>query len=201
MRRLHITFGILVLAALSACAQSPTDAPTAAPSSTPPAISVPPTVSGSAEECPSATPGTLALRNDDDGYCLLYLEGYTVVVPFAGEICLVPGEPGLACHNMHVMIEVSGAEGRSAGQVADALVAEFTELTIPRSTLTIAGEEVAVLDNYPGVDILRLVLIVHDDRLYRLTFMRGFEAGSEDMARADVLYTTLIDSFTFLPAE
>jgi hypothetical protein len=43
--------------------------------------------------------------------------------------------------------------------------------------------------------------MVHGDRLYRLTFMRGFEEGGEDYARIEALYATLIPSFTFLPAE
>jgi hypothetical protein len=199
-------FSLMMAAALilSACA-SPTAVGTTQPSSSDQVATM---VAATMQALPTKTlepnclspiADSLLLRNEEDGYCILYPEGYIVVYPIAGEICLVPGEPYMACHNMHLMIEVGSADGSTASQVADGLLAQFPELAIQRSDLVIAGEEATMLDNYPGVDLLRLVLIVHDDRLYRLTFMRGVESGSEEMAKLDVLHTTVINSFTFLP--
>jgi hypothetical protein len=122
------------------------------------------------------------------------------MIPFVGEICLVPGEPqDMLCHNMRAMIEVTAADGRSAAQAADEALVQLADFPIERSTLSVAGEEATVLDNYPGVDILRLVFFAHGDRLYRMTFTRGSEPGSEDRLKADLLFSTLVDSFAFLP--
>jgi hypothetical protein len=159
-----------------------------------------PSAEASPEVCPSPSEDNLLLRNEDDGYCLLYPEGYSVVIPFVGEICLVPGEPqDMLCHNMRAMIEVTAADGRSAAQAADEALVQLADFPVERSTLSVAGAEATVLDNYPGVDILRLVFFVHGDRLYRMTFTWGSEPGSEDRLKADRLFSTLVDSFAFLP--
>jgi len=116
-------------------------------------------------ECPSPTPGTLLLTNHDDGYCLLYPDGYSVVYPIAGEVCLVPGTPLMACHSTHPLFNVENAAGRTAGQVADESIAALPGFPIQRTSLMIAGEEATVLVNYPGVDIQRLVFLVRGERL------------------------------------
>src|SRR5512135_1536177 len=43
--------------------------------------------------CPVPTVDTMLLKVDDDGYCLLYPQGYGVVQPSAGEACLLRGRP------------------------------------------------------------------------------------------------------------
>ena len=192
----------LLALALFSSACAPVGGPSAAPSrtSTPSAGSPTPSTAP-VPACPEVIAGTALLRNEGDGYCLLYPEGYSVVIPFAGEICLVPGEPTeLACHNMQAMIEVTPADGRSAAQAADEALVQLADFPIERSTASVDGTKATVLDNYPGVDILRLVFFVHGDRLYRMTFTRGSEPGSEDRVKADRLFSTLVDSFTFLPA-
>jgi hypothetical protein len=198
MRNLRLVLWLLAGAIVAACQPLPFAAPTAVSATSSPTTI--PTAEASPQECPSPSGDTLLLRNEDDGYCLLYPEGYSVVIPFVGEICLVPGEPGdMMCHNMRAMIEVTAADGRSAGQAADEALVQLADFPIERSTLSVAGEEATVLDNYPGVDILRLVFFIHGDRLYRMTFMRGSEAGSEERLQADLLFSTLVDSFTFIP--
>ena len=198
MRNVLLILWLLGGAIAGACQPLPSAAPTAVPDPSAPTLI--PTAEASPEVCPSPSEDNLLLRNEDDGYCLLYPEGYSIVIPFVGEICLVPGEPqDMLCHNMRAMIEVTDADGRSAAQAADEALVQLDDFPVERSTLSVGGADATVLDNYPGVDILRLVYFVHSDRLYRMTFTRGSEPGSEDRLKADLLFSTLVASFAFLP--
>jgi len=136
------------------------------------------------------------------GYCLLHPDGYIRVDPLPYEVCLVPGEPFLACHSANLMIEVEDAAGRTADQIADGAIAD-SEAAVPgieiqRTRSTVSGEQAVVVEGLPGVTGTREVLIVHADRLYRLTFVLPGEdpASVEEFER---LYTTVISSFTFVP--
>ena len=93
------------------------------------------------------------------------------------------------------LLEVRDAAGRTASQAADEIMAEALGFDISRTTTTIAGEEAVILDNLPGQDLNRQVVVVHQGRLYKFTFtpMGGDTAGVES------LYRTMMNSFSFLP--
>ena len=104
----------------------------------------------------------------------------------------------LLCHNASVIIEVSDTAGHSLTQVADeAAVMGVPDLMV-RTSLTVSGEEAILLDNVLGVDVLRIVAIVHDDRAYILTFV-GWHENQEETSPLGILYNTIINSFEFLP--
>ena len=139
-------------------------------------------------DCPVSTVGTLLLRDEDGSYCFLYPEGHGVVIPFAGEVCLVPGEPPyMACHSASLFINVEEANGRSPEQAADAVSVEM-RCSQERYNLTIAHENAVVLPECSGQATSRKVLIVHAERLYTLTFL--------DLSER--FYTQVITSFVFL---
>jgi hypothetical protein len=101
-------------------------------------------------------------------------------------------------------IEVRDAAGSSAAQEAEKLVAD-AEVAVPgfqpkRRTVTTGGEPAVVLDGMPGQDINRQVVMVHDGRLYHLTFAPLDDTNAERSARLEELYTTVMGSFAFLPA-
>ena len=153
-----------------------------APPSTP---TIPPTAT---LDCPVETAGTLLLKDEDGGYCLFYPEGHGVVIPFAGEVCLVPGEPPyMACHSASLFINVEGADGRTADQVADAVSVEML-CTEQRYNLSLANENAVVLPECGGQATSRKVIVVHADRLYTLTFL--------DLSER--FYAQVITSFVFL---
>lgn len=158
---------------------------TAQASSFPSTPTVPPATT---LNCPVATVGTLLLKDEDGSYCLLYPEGHGVVIPFAGEVCLVPGEPPyMACHSASLFINVEGAKGLSPEQVADTVSAEML-CSEERYNLTIAHENAVVLPECGGQATSRKVFIVHDDRLYTFTFL--------DLSER--FYAQVITSFVFL---
>src|SRR3989304_1127024 len=140
--------------ALVACGPGPTLLPTVPPSPSPtvlpsptptvppsPTATVPPSPVPTAEpSCPDPTEGTQLLRNEAMGYCLLFPADYIRVDPLPYEVCLVPGEPYLLCHNAVAFFNVEDAAGRSASQVADEITAGGGVVGA-RSSLTISGGE------------------------------------------------------------
>jgi len=140
-------------------------------------------------DCPVPTVGTLLLKDEDASYCLLYPEGYGVEIPYAGEVCLVPGDPPypMKCAENILTINVEGADGRTAEQVADAVAVDMN-CNGERYNLAIANEKAVVLSECMGQDLTRKVFIIHADRLYTLRF--------SDLSER--FYAQVITSFTFL---
>jgi hypothetical protein len=54
------------------------------------------------------------------------------------------------------------------------------------------------LENVPGQDVSRQALVVHGDRVYKLTFVPADQAAGEVYAQMEALYTTVVNSFRFL---
>jgi hypothetical protein len=201
----------IVIASLVLAACSPEPAPTKAlptttaapPTQTKPTPTIPPSPVPTTEpSCPEPTDGTQLLKNEELGYCTLYSEGYLEVEIPPSEVCLVPGEPYMACHSANAFINVEGAAGSTADQIADEIVAdaekEIPGILIERTNLTVSGEQAVVLEGLPGVASSRNIYIVHADRLYVLVFV-PWDATGEEFTRIETLYTTVINSFTFLP--
>jgi len=63
---------------------------------------------------------------------------------------------------------------------------------IKRSTTNIAGIEEIVLDNAPGQDLMRRVLLVHNGRLYDLTF------SPADHEQVEPFYPSIIADFKLI---
>jgi hypothetical protein len=151
---------------------------------------------------PAATEGAVeVLTNEEHGYSLRYPTGYDVQYPNEHEAVILVSSL-LDVEQPRVHVEVQDAGGRTVEQAADELVADLAPIgwNVERSNLTIDGEEAVVLNNVPGQDISRQVLVVHRDRLYKLTFVLvGGEYG-EVYSRVEALYITIINSFKFLPA-
>jgi hypothetical protein len=176
---------ILVLAALTltACAKEST-----ADSGSP--------EGGTTEECPLATTGTQLLTNADHGYCLLYPTGYDLVQPNPDETVILVGSL-LDVEHPKAFINVQDAAGRTAAQVADEVEAGMPGFAIQRGSVTIGGEEAVVLDNVPGQDFNRQLVVVHDGRLYKFMFVPADPSLGDLYARMEELYSTMINSFEF----
>jgi hypothetical protein len=151
---------------------------------------------GTAPDCPAATAGTQLLTNQAHGYCLLYPTGHESQQPNENETVLYIGAL-LNVQQPRAYIAIEPAGGRTAAQVADALIADVSAalpgLEVKRTSTTVDGEAAIVLDDMPGQDINRQLVMVHGDRLYHLTF------APADHAQMDALYNTVISSFNFLP--
>lgn len=192
---LRILAGAGVLIILGACGSAPAAvAPTEPPTPVP---IVPPTPVPTPEpRCPEPTEGTRLLRQDRMGYCLLYPEDF-IEVAGPTDVCLVPSEPYMACHSAKVFINVEDAAGRSADQAAEEVVAQGGVIG-DRSSMTIAGQVAVVLPEVGGQASTRVVILVYDDRLYRLGFVLP-DADPASVEQFDHLFSTVVDSFALVP--
>ena len=73
-------------------------------------------------------------------------------------------------------------------------------ISLTRSGLTVADEQAVFRDNFHSYDVLRKVIVLHDNHACTLTFV-SWEAAREEFPRLPDLYATVIDSFSFLPGE
>ncbi len=64
--------------------------------------------------------------------------------------------------------------------------------------LSVGYEPAWVLENVPGQDIGRQVLVVHDGQLYTFTFVPADPSAGDVYAQMEMLYTTVVNSFRFL---
>ncbi|MBX3010938.1 MAG: hypothetical protein KF832_05500 [Caldilineaceae bacterium] len=144
--------------------------------------------------CPEFQTGLAMVRDYQRGFCLLVPGDYTVfdidpsAITIARDSLLNVTDPRL-------QIVARPAVGQSAEQVADALVAELAGFEITRSTTPFAGETAVVLDNVPGQDLNRRVLVVRNDRLYDLTF------SPLDNPDLESFYTTILTHLVLIAPE
>jgi hypothetical protein len=152
--------------------------------------------------CPAATADTQLLKNEERGYCLLYPADYLAEQPNPDETVFTKDslqnvEDGRAS------IQVSDASGRAAPEIASGIVREIAA-TLPgwglrQSTLRLDGETAIVLDNVPGHDPSRQVVLVHGGRFYLLTFVPTEPTQSGKYQEMEKIYKTIVESFRFAP--
>jgi hypothetical protein len=154
----------------------------------------------SGNDCLEPKADSQLLVNEDHGYCLLYPSAYGVERPNENETVLVV-DSLLNVADPRVYIEVEDAAGRTAAQAADEIVASFPEdFAIERvGGVTVGYEPAEQLENVPGQDMSRVVLVQHGDRLIKISFVPADPALGEIYERMESLYTMVINSFRFLP--
>jgi guanyl-specific ribonuclease Sa len=154
------------------------------------------------EDCLEASPDTQSLTREAHNFCLLYPNGYDVDEPAENETVLFMGSL-LDVTHPKLFVEVQDAAGRTAEQIADELATEvqrsMPDYDVERSFgLSVGYEPAWQLENMPGQEISRQVIVVHDGRLYKLTFVPADNQVDEVHTQLESLYTTVIDSFRFL---
>jgi hypothetical protein len=151
--------------------------------------------------CPVPTADTSLLTNTDDGYCLLYPSSYSskslhyiVINPVS-----TPGGGGIG--DAWVSITTDNAAGRTADQVAGEKIASVgSGFNITRKTLVVDNEQAVEVDGLPGQDSNRIIYMVHQDRLYTISFEPWYPApaGSGQRTPLEHLYEIVMQSFRFL---
>ena len=152
-----------------------------------------------ADECVAPRADEQQILNEALGFCFLAPADFTFEQPSETNANLFAGSMMDVAHPK-LMIEVTDAGGQTATAAADALVAEFEGFDIPRTFGDTLGYEPADrLDGVPGQDLGRVLLAVHDDRLYRLTFVPADPAQSDVYAQMEDLFAQVLATFRFLP--
>jgi hypothetical protein len=156
-------------------------------------------VVGGPGACPSASGNTQLLRSDEHRYCLLHPKGYTTTEPNPQETVIANGTLPDAEHP-RATISVHNANGSTASEIAAGIVADaeasLSDWSVRQSASIVGGETAIVLDNLPGQDISRQVIVVRDDQVYNLSFV---PTGTETSPEMDELYKSVVDSFRFIP--
>ena len=173
----------LLAAVLGACApQAVTTVPTSAPEST------------------SVPASEAVLTMEEFGFRFRYPAQYQAVIQQNG-LCLSPsqeyGPPG-PCHVQNFGIEVQDAQGRTLEDATEEAAARGNpDIEVKRTPITVGGQPAILLDDIYSVDILRMVVVVYNGRIYQLTFVPWVDNPAADSPMG-ILYNTVIDSFEFL---
>ncbi len=205
MKKTLVILLVVTMLVVPACASPAVIESTQPPASDRVETSAPALPADAQPGCQTAAEGSQVVKNDEMDICFEYPEEYSKILIGPAEICLVPGqpskpgEPDLKCHEANFFANVEPANGRTASQVAEMLMAEaaYPEKVV-RTDLTVGGEAAIQLDGLTGVDIHRKVVLISGDRLYTLMFT-PWDDTSESSAGIRDLYTTIIGSFVLLP--
>jgi hypothetical protein len=158
-------------------------------------------------ECPDAPVGTTLFTNGEDGFCLLLPDGYTVDDSLTTEnggreTAVYVGSPQDAAH-ARLFITVEDAGGRSLQDITSDKEAEL-EAAISGNDVVwsfgymLDGVWANQFDQVPGQDLSRVLVLVKDGFLYTLTFVPNDAAAGDAYSDMQVLYDTVVDSFSFL---
>lgn len=145
----------------------------------------------SSSSCPEPKDNLATVRDYENGYCLLVPSDYTVFETSATEVAIVKGEL-LNVADPRLNIAVIPAEGRSAEAYSGEILAVVTGIDIQTSAAEISGQPAVVIDNMPGQDINRRVIVAYNDNIYDLTFTPMSSAAIEDF------YNTIMNNFVLL---
>mgnify|MGYP001415237807 FL=1 len=152
------------------------------------------------DECLTPKSEQQAITSEAFGFCVLLPADFSYEEPSATNANLFIGSM-MDVAQPKLMIEVTDAGGRTAAEAADALLAEFpADMGIQRTFGDTLGYEPAErLDGVPGQDLGRVLLAVHNDRLYRLTFVPADPAQGEVYAEMEALFDMVLQTWRFLP--
>lgn len=144
-------------------------------------------------KCPAVRDSLQVHIDARRGFCLLLPATYSAFSVNPNEVVFVK-ESLLNVTEPRLSISVVGAGARTLDQVVADILTGLPAYDFQPSTVNIAGQTAAVLDNVPGQDLMRRVLFIHNSRLYDLTFS---PADHGDMA---AFYGLIVDNFQLLDA-
>ena len=157
-------------------------------------------------ECPDAQVGTTLFTNAEDGFCLLLPDGYaaddSLTTEGGGSETAVYVDSLLDAVHARLFVTVEDANGRSLEEITVIHEAEI-ETAIPGYDVVwsfgymLGGVPANQFDQVPGQDLGRQVLLVHNGRLYTLTFTPD-DPSADAYSDMQILYDTVMDSFSFL---
>jgi hypothetical protein len=147
--------------------------------------------------CPATTAGMHLLVDSTRGYCFLYPENYDV---FQGE------DGGYSLYvrsllNTEAPVATFSFTPTGGQSLADLAAQNLVNFSLPESAIhsvELDGVPAIMLDNIPGQDTSRQLMIVHNDLAIDMLVTRiGAEYG-EIGEQAGYLYITITESFRFI---
>ncbi|MEZ4682389.1 MAG: hypothetical protein R2932_50110 [Caldilineaceae bacterium] len=152
--------------------------------------------------CPQPEAEQQRLIQEAAGYCLLYPAAYSLWQQNPGTMEII-SDTVMNHVDPRASITVEDAAGRTLTEVVDGLLADYAPpgFDIEPQAASVDGVEATLLDEMPGQDLTRRLVLIHNDRLYRFFFAPIGEAGTATRDAADLLYTTVIESMHFVSTE
>lgn len=151
------------------------------------------------DECLVPKSEQQAITSTSFGFCVLLPADFAYEEPSATNANLFIGSM-MDVQHPKLMIEVTEANSQTAAEAADELAASFPNMNIQRTFGFMLGYEPAeLLDGVPGQDLGRVLLAVHDNRLYRLTFVPADPAQTDVYVQMEELFAMVIQTWRFLP--
>lgn len=152
-----------------------------------------------ADECVEPKTDEQAITSEAFDFCLVVPAGFTFEEASESNANLFVGSM-MDVEHPKLMIEVTDAAGQTATQAADALALSFPDMEIQRTFGDSLGYLPAErLDGVPGQDLGRVLLVVQDGRLYRLTFVPADPGQTAVYEQMEALYRQVINTWRFLP--
>jgi len=152
-----------------------------------------------ADECVAPKADQQAVVSEAFGFCVLVPADFTYEESSATNGNVFFGSM-MDVEHPKLMIEVTDAAGRTSAEAADELVASVPDIGVQRSFGDTLGYEPADrLDAVPGQDLGRVLLAVHHDRLYRLTFVPDDPAQAGVYEQMEALFAQVLATWRFLP--
>ncbi len=150
--------------------------------------------------CAEPSQGTALLLDEAGGYCFLYPDSHDVFEPDS-ERKVIAVDSIVDVQHPRLYLSVEPAAGKPLEKVADDEEALFAGLGVERTSVTVGGLEGVVLDDVPGQDTSRLLLVTASDTLYRFSFVPVGSGYGELSAQTDELYQLVTDSIVFFTPE
>ena len=135
--------------------------------------------------------------NTQDGYSLLYPSEYALLEPHY--IVINPTHAaGDTLGDAWVDITVQAANGQTAAQTADVDIAAAGHgFNIQRSETIVGNASAIIVNGLLGPDPLCKVYIVHNDKLFTLTFM-PWNPTPDGSSPLEKLFGVVTSTFTFI---
>lgn len=155
-------------------------------------------------ECPELVKDSTIYTNEPAGYCLLIPAPYTVQeIDPEREIAFFIGTIQDVSH-ARLYITVEDAGGRLLDEITAEIEAKIETSTpgldvMPSFGYMLDGVLANQFDQVPGQDVSRQVVAVHNNQLYKLTFIPD-DPTADAYAEMQTLYDMVMDSFSFTTA-
>jgi hypothetical protein len=148
------------------------------------------------------TGGVQLLVNPVHGYQMYLPLGFEVTRPNPNEISIAAPQ-GTEGERGRAAITVEPAGGRTVEQVVEQLkpnvLADVADQ--PATVFGLDTEQALVFDRVPSQDLMRVLFVVHEDRLYRMYFYPQDDAQPTAYAQMRNAYAMITNTFKFIPLE
>jgi len=160
--------------------------------------------SDSSQVCPKATADTVSYVNEQEGFCLLQLLGFTVQSTVSNTVVLESpplGENGQAVPASLTIEALPDSGASSAEDIANERLGSAESAGVSQQLFTLGGEPAVLADQVPGDLATRQVFAVHDGTGYVLTLSPVDSSAPLAYQAAELLWKTVSASFTFIPRQ